>query len=255
MKNKNIVPSTESTLKVLQYLKKYKNRTSTSNEISEGVGISKSTCYRILQTLAKWSVVSYDKTTSKYSLGPYLMVLGSRAAEFMDYMQHARNTINEICDLVGCTTAISQKIGDSWVYIDKATPQSPYSLSISIGQEFPINTGATGKLIMSYMTKEEQKKILDEISLKKLTSQTIVDEKLFLKELEAVKKCGYATSKDEHFEGVSGLSFPVFNKFGDLDFAISIVFITNAQTMDDKIEIIEHKINELNKTIGRHKVL
>lgn len=238
-KMKYTSPSVVTTFEILNFLSKSKHKNSTLTEISKGIGINHSTCYRILQTLVNLNVLRYEENSKRFSLGPYLIVLGNRAAQSLDYMRVAKEYLKRISDLSKVTTAIAQRVGDYWVYIDREISDSPYSVYINVGQRFPLNAGATSKVILAYMLEEEREEIMDRIGLKPYTKHTIIDKSVFLKELSIIKERGYAISHNEHVDGISGISFPIENKSGELEFVITLVMITNNKSEENLMELAE----------------
>lgn len=235
-KAKYTAPSVVATFEILSFLSKNRNNNSTLTEISKGLDINHSTCYRILQTLVNLNVLKYDKETKRFSLGPYLIVLGNKAAESLDYIRIAKDYLKKISELTKVTTAIAQRVGDEWIYIDREISESPYSVNINVGQRFPLNAGATSKVILSYLSDEERNEILDRIGLRQYTKHTVIDKEEILKELSEIKLQGYAISHNEHVEGISGISFPIENRNGDLEFVVTLVMIT---TVNNETELIE----------------
>lgn len=230
---KYTAPSVVKAFEILTFLSKTRNRNSTLTEITNGIDLNRSTCYRILQTLVNEKVLRYDEESKRFSLGTYLIVLGNRASESIDYMVIAKEYLTKISELTNSTCGLVQRIGDEWVYIEKEVSKSPYSLSINVGQRFPLNAGATAKLILSYLSAEERMEILDRIGLKKYTENTVLNTEEFLNELPTIKEQGYAISHNEHVEGVGGLSFPIENKLGQLEFVLTVIMITSDKKESD----------------------
>lgn len=241
---KSLAPSVDTAIDILTFLGKYKNRNSTLTEISVGIGTNRSTCYRILQTLVDRKIINYKNETKRFSLGTYLMVLGSRASEHIDYMAIAREYLVKIAELTQSSCGIVQRIGDEWVYIDKVIPSTPYSITIKTGQRFPLNAGSTAKLIMSYLSDEERKEVLTRIGLKKYTKNTKTEMNDFLEALPRIKEQGFAISIEEHVEGIVGMAFPVTNRIGELEFVITIVLLNSGKKEEDLTKIA-HRVKAL----------
>ncbi|MFC7364179.1 MULTISPECIES: IclR family transcriptional regulator [Bhargavaea] len=245
-------PAVKSATEIITFLSKYKNKKSTLTEISKGVGINSSTCYRILKTLVDQKVLNYKEETKQFSLGSYLIVLGKRASEFIDYLEIAREYLAEVSKLTNSTTGIVQRIGDEWLYIDKAIPDSPYSIAIKEGQRFKMNAGATAKLFMAYLSSEEREEILDRIGIERYTNSTKFNREEFLSEMPAIKEQGFSISIEEHIEGISGISLPVFSKSGEIEFAITVVMLSNGKTSEELKAIaneLKSVTDELSKLI------
>lgn len=245
-------PAVSKAIEIITFLSKYKNKESTLTEISKGVSVNSSTCYRILQTLVSEKVLRYKDETKKFSLGSYLMVLGNRASEFIDYMEVTREYMGKIEKLTKSTCGLCQRVGDQWLYVETKIPDSPYSISIKVGQRFDLNAGATAKLLMAYLSPKEREEILDRIGLIKYTNTTKFDREEFLNEMPVIREQGFSVSIGEHYEGISGISFPIFNKLGDIEFAITVIMLKNGRNKEDLKNVaiqVKELIDELTSLI------
>ncbi len=50
---------------------------------------------------------------------------------------------------------------------------------------------------------------MDKLELEPLTTKTITDRETFKKEIEKVRRLGYATSRNETDEGIAGIAVPI----------------------------------------------
>ncbi|MBS4210975.1 IclR family transcriptional regulator [Neobacillus rhizophilus] len=242
-------PAVVQAFEILTFLGKPKNKKSTLTEISNGTGLNRSTCYRILQTLVTLKILLYNEETKKFSLGPYLIVLGNRASDLIDYMTIANDYMVKISRLSESTCSLIQRIGDEWVYIEKTIPNSPLSISINVGQRFSLNAGASGKLFLAYMPEEERNGILDRIGLKKYTQYTTIERDKYISELAGIRNQGYAVSVNEHIEGITGLSFPIENKLGELEFVITVFIISHLKKEENFTQLI-NEIKQITKELS-----
>ncbi|ARI76880.1 IclR family transcriptional regulator [Halobacillus mangrovi] len=219
---KYMIPAIVSAGEILNFLSKRKNKNAKLTQISKSLGINQSTCYRILRTLTEMKLLDHDLETKTFRLGPYLIVLGSRASEFLDYMSIAKDYLKTAAKITKSTCAIVQRVDNEWFCLDKEEFNSPITVTIKIGQRFKLNSGATGKLFLAYLEEEERRQIIDEIGLFKHTEQTITEEEELEKELREIKKRGYSMSLGEHIPGVNGLSFPILDQHGEMQFGINV---------------------------------
>ena len=87
-KKKYSVPALENAFSILKLLSRKRFQESTVTEIANALQLSPATCYRILQSLETLSIVRYLEDKKRYTLGPYLVVLGERAKEHLDYLYY-----------------------------------------------------------------------------------------------------------------------------------------------------------------------
>lgn len=225
--NRYHVPVIVSTGRILQYLSNHENQKSSLSEISQALNISKSTCFRILRTLEDMNYVSYDKQSKRYSLGSYLIVLGSRALEQLDYLTLGKKYLRAITQETGFTTAIVQKVGmDRVAYISKEEADSAVRLSVNVGRQFHITKVSYGKCFLAFAPEKERMNILSK-GLEKLTNNTITDIDAYLDELNLVRKRGYATSNEEYIRGINAVSAPVFRPDGQVLMVICCLAISS----------------------------
>jgi DNA-binding IclR family transcriptional regulator len=76
------------------------------------------------------------------------------------------------------------------------------------GMVMPVNATATGKAIMAFQAPETIKHILSQ-QLGQFTDNTKTDPQALIKELEAIRKRGYALDLAEHVSGLGTIAFPV----------------------------------------------
>lgn len=248
--NRYHVPVIVSTGRILQYLSNQENQKSSLSEISQALNISKSTCFRILRTLEDMNYVSYDKQTKRYSLGSYLVVLGSRALEQLDYLTLGKKYLRSVTQETGLTTAIVQKIGtERVVYIAKVEANSAVRLSVAVGRQFHITKVSYGKCFLAFAPEKERMEILSK-GLEKLTENTITDIDQYLEELNLVRKRGYATSKEEYIRGVNAVSAPVFRPDGQVLMVICCLAIA-PHFPEDKMHEIGRRLAAIAKDLTK----
>ena len=75
----------------------------------------------------------------------------------------------------------------------------------------PLHASASGKLYLSSIDEEKVIQIFKNIKTPKTAKNTITDISQFKKELKKIKNQGYAFDDEEWFNGMVGLSVPIFN--------------------------------------------
>jgi DNA-binding IclR family transcriptional regulator len=249
--NRYHVPVIVSTGRILQYLSSYENRKSSLSEISQALNISKSTCFRILRTLEDMNYVSYDKQSKRYSLGAYLVVLGSRALEQLDYLTLGKKYLQKITEETGLTSAIVQKIGDeNVVYVTKEEADSAVRISVAVGKQFHITQISFGKCFLAFTSEKERMAILSK-GLVKLTDNTITDVDEYLEELNRVRKQGYAISREEYIVGINAVSAPVFRPDGEVLMVLCCLGIA-AHFPEEKMHEVGQMLRDAGKELTSH---
>jgi DNA-binding IclR family transcriptional regulator len=224
------VPSVALAAQALKLLSRHKYKSSSLADIARKLDASPTTCLRVLRTLEREDFVRYDLESRRYSLGPYLIPLGNRAAELNDALARATAEIRRIAMQTGLTTALVQRWDDRPVYIAAAEPPTDdvrfSPLSISIGQSTPLTAGAHGRCFLAYDDESEWQRHIA-AGLRPMTPATVTDPERFIETLREVRRQGYAISDGEYHRGATAVDAPIFGRNGQVEFVISSVCISS----------------------------
>jgi IclR family KDG regulon transcriptional repressor len=108
------------------------------------------------------------------------------------------------------------------------------------GTRLPLLAGATGRVLLSQIEKGKAEEMIQKKGLVRYTPKTVIDPKQFLREVEMVKKQGYALDDEEYIPGVRAIAAPLFFTSSP-PAALWVVGFTS--TMDDqKVKTIIREI-------------
>jgi DNA-binding IclR family transcriptional regulator len=93
---------------------------------------------------------------------------------------------------------------------------------------------AMGKAVLSCLPDAEQESLLKRQSFIKMAGNTIINKDVLCRELEDVKKKGYATNNEEYIKGLIAIAAPIFSKnnnkpVGAISFTTTILDHTLAE--------------------------
>jgi IclR family KDG regulon transcriptional repressor len=181
--------------------------------ISQAIDIPKSSVYRYLKTLIQESVLEYDPATKKYELGLKILELGATAYHQLELRKIAIPFMKELAKKTRETVYLAALDRDRAICIERIESDYPIRLSINRGESFPLHASATARILMAYLSDEEQDRIIKK-GLKKFTEYTITDFHKLRKNLREIKKRGFAFSNQELDMGAKAVSAPIFDFFG-----------------------------------------
>lgn len=249
------VPSVSLAAQALKLLSRHKYRMSSLKDIAGKLDASPTTCLRVLRTLEREDFVHYDRETRKYSLGPYLILLGNRAAELNDSFARAAAEIKRVATQTGLTTVLVQRWDDRPIYIASAEPPPEdirfSRLSISIGQTTPLTAGAHGRCFLAYDDEAEWQRHIA-AGIRPMTPATVTDPVRFVETLRRVRRQGYSISDGEFHRGATAVDAPVFNKTGQIELVISSMCISSQLDKRRLAEVVNtvrataHRLSEWN---------
>ena len=204
-------------------------------QISEMVGINKSTVHRLLATLEGRRFLERDQITGVYRPGIRLVQMAFLRLEHNDLRRLASPFLHNLCDQFHENVNLSILDDTDVVYVEVIESAQRVKLAASPGQRLPAFCTASGKSILAFMPEENVRQILER-GMPRFTPNTISSlEKLF-KNLNDAKENGFAISEQEFEDGINAIAAPIFNSNGKPIASVSIAGPAYRLTRDRMIE-------------------
>lgn len=234
----DVVQSVDRAFSILEVISQYQDGLGIS-EISEKVGLHKSTVHRLLGTLIYKGFVIQDDQTNRYKISLKLYEIGVRKIADVDILKVSRSYTSALMEIFNEVVHLVIRDHNEIIYIDKVEADNTIRMASTIGRRSPLYCTSVGKVILAYLQDEEVRNIWETSTIIKLTDHTIVDFNHLLVELEKIRSLGYAEDDEENEFGVRCIAAPVFNSHGLVEGAISISGPTTRVTKDKVSEIAE----------------
>ncbi len=192
---------------------------------------------RMLYTLQSLGYVVQDEETLKYSLTFKFELISSSVRNNFDLRTTLRPYLEEISNKHGQAVSLSINNENKLLYIDSIdSKDSILSLAKRIGKIAPLYCTGAGKLYMSRYSESELKDYCEKNELKKLTVNTITSINELAKEMEIIRKQGYALDNEECEIGVMCVSVPILSVSGEIVASMSVSMPTSAIGVLDSIK-------------------
>ncbi|NYE09415.1 DNA-binding IclR family transcriptional regulator [Bacillus niacini] len=244
-----IIQSVERALKILDLFDEHKSELKIT-EISEMMGLHKSTVHSLLKTLQVHSYIDQNPEDGKYRLGLKLAERGNLVINNMDIRRTARKYLLDLSAKTGQTVHLGILDGREGVYIDKVEGEQSIIRYSRIGRRLPLHSTAIGKVLLAYQPLNEIELLLKDYEFQYQTNSTIMNEDIFRKEIGKVKQQGFAVDDQENEQGVRCAAVPIFNGKGHVLAAISISTLisrVNDEEMNNFVHLLKTSCNELSE--------
>jgi IclR family transcriptional regulator, KDG regulon repressor len=236
--------------KILKLLTRYRLARATLTQIALELAVPKSSCSRILKALVDEGLLAYDPLTKLYSLGPYAIVIGSRAGENVDYLGTVRAALEELAARTSLTAAWIQRVEPRrLMYVAKQEGTAHTHVSISIGNRFPLNEVSWGQWVVAYADPEEQKEILAD-GLPRVSDTNITDPDEYLTHAMSCREAGILTTSGDYMPGIWAASAPVVTHDRKLVGILAIIGVADVLAEDERA-----KAAEIMREVGRRTVI
>jgi DNA-binding IclR family transcriptional regulator len=223
---KKLIQSVVRALKILEYIAEKSNNKNDNlvgvTDVSEGLGLSKSTVHGLITTLEQMGYIHQDKFTSKYSLGIKLFELGQNFFDNMDLCKIAYPFISELSEKTGETVHLATLVEGEVLYLDKIDSPHAIGMLSKIGRRNYAHCTGVGKVLLSELSDNELNDIIDKKGLLKYTENTITNKKQLKEHLKQVQEQGYSFDLEEIEYGLHCIAAPIRDIRGNVIAAISI---------------------------------
>jgi DNA-binding IclR family transcriptional regulator len=192
------------------------------NQLCEKTGLYKSRVHRLCGTLITSGYLVRTSRTN-YRLGPKLMVLGKVYEKTNSLRSIAAPFMKRLSDTTGESTALFVIDNMKCICMAREMGSSRLVYSINEGDFMELYPTASGRVLLAYADEKFTEKVLSRADLVRFTPATIVDKNEIKKELEAIRKRGYALNKEEREHGIAAIAAPIFDFENHVPAALAIV--------------------------------
>jgi DNA-binding IclR family transcriptional regulator len=193
--------------RALQVLQQFRAQAEglTVTEIASRLGLHRSTASRLVSTMEARGFLERDAVGSLLRLGPEVARIGRIALAGRELVTVARPVLDGLAAETGETATLAVPMDAQVMTVAQADGSYFVSSGNWVGVRTPMHCAADGKVLLAFDGAQAN---LDGLS--KPTKRTIVDPKLLARELEAVRRRGFAVAEGELEEGLVGVAVPVF---------------------------------------------
>jgi DNA-binding IclR family transcriptional regulator len=181
-------------------------------ELTERVGLARSTTHRILVALQRERLLSPSTANGKYRLGPALGRLGAVARG--DLRHRARPHIEDLSRRTQETVDLGVLDGFQVLFVDQVQMRHRLVAVSAIGGLLPAHCTASGKALLAATRQQGALRLPP--SLERFTETTITDPADLEAELDRVIETSVAFDREEHTQGICGVAGVVRSLNGEV---------------------------------------
>lgn len=191
----------------------------TLTELSNRVGLHKSTVHRLLATLSDRHYV--EEGPGGIRLGLRVVEVGSRLLNSMELTTEARPLLRALSSHLGRVVHLGVLDEGQVVYLEKVEPVESIHMYSHIGRRAPFHCTGLGKAMAAFHREAEVAEWIERHGLPRKMPNTIVDPERLRQELSLVRQQGYAFDEIEHEENIRCVAAPIRDYRGLVIAAVS----------------------------------
>jgi len=191
-------------------------------QIARKVGLSKTTTFRLVQTLVvlRYLVLSSE---NKYRLGPRVLSLGFNVLQTLDLKTIAAPYLQSLSKECHETVNMAVLDEDELVYIERIRTQQIVNINLHVGSRLPLYNTAMGRALLAYLPEPWLRDYILRMAEDTDASPHLGHrgEKL-LTLLETVRMKKYAVNDEDLVKGLRSIAAPIRNGRGEVVAAVNI---------------------------------
>jgi DNA-binding IclR family transcriptional regulator len=208
----------------------------------------RATALRLIQTMESEGLLVRASDRDRVLLGPELVRLARQVDMGMILHELAGAHLDALGDAVQETVTLSVMAldGDLDVVRQISGPQHLVPRSW-LGRRFPLHASSSGKLLLAASDKARLDQLLPR-RLPALTPHTITSRRVLDRELDQIRKQGYASTVDELEEGLSGISVGINGPDGAFLGAVNVSGLSqrfDRTARERAVEPTQHAVSEI----------
>lgn len=195
------VKSAARTVEILEFLAARQNKPVRLRELSEALGVPRSSLHALLRTLVTYGWVRADSSGTLYGIGIRALLAGTTYLDTDPYLPLVTPFLDDLRERTDETFHLGRLDGQDVVYL--ATREStqylrPYS---RVGRRLPAYATSLGKAILAAQPTDDFEQHLPE-TLTPLTPRTLTDRDALQADVDLVRERGYAVDNEENTLGL-----------------------------------------------------
>lgn len=185
-------------------------------DLARSLGLPKPTSYRLAACLEAAGFLHKDAFTKRYLIGPRFEGLALSALRNGASHSSRRIMLDQLAERIGARINLAVVKSGKLLFVEWVESSAPLRIDLKPETNIPVHCSASGKLLAAFGPAELREAFLKAAPYAQLTKKTIVSAKAMARELEEIKRRGYAEDNEEFLPGVNCLAVPIRNARGEV---------------------------------------
>ena len=218
--------------------------------------------YRMLNTLKQRDYLEFDSKTDNYKLSYKLLNLAASFNPTKALLEKANPIMREVSTIIKQSIHLSIYTAGKLLVISQYDSDSKFNYHVTVGSTFDLLETSSGRVLLTFQTEQERKRRLDrrklfmKISKERNVTKTKIKEieKQYTKKtIHKIKKDGCEIVKSLQIEGVTNISYPIYDNSCYAIAALTTPFIRRLYektSVKDTSETLKFYSIKLSKELG-----
>src|SRR3954462_8658880 len=213
------------------------------SDLAVRTGLSTSTAHRLLATLEKRRFVQFDRAQSKWHVGARAFTVGATFARRRNFSAQAVPYLRKLRDLTRETANLAVVDDEFIIVLTRAESREIMRSLTKVGGRVAMVASGVGKAVLATYADADVNAIIRHHGMPRLTEKSIVRPSELFKELQKVRRQGFAVDDEEACMGLRCIAAVVYNDCAEPLAAISVSGMTSRVT-DERLPLFGRMVRE-----------
>src|SRR5689334_10945450 len=214
------------------------------SDLAVRTGLSTSTAHRLLTTLEKRRFVQFDRAGSKWHVGARSFTVGATFARRRNFSAQAVPYLRKLRDLTRETANLAVVDDEFIIVLTRMESREIMRSLTKVGGRVAMVASGVGKAVLATYSNEDVSAIIHHHGMPRLTEKSIVRPGDLFKELEKIRRQGFAIDDEEACMGLRCIAAVVYNDCAEPLAAISVSGMTSRLT-DERLPMLGQTVREV----------
>ncbi len=239
-------------MRILRMLASSPSEGETIANMSEYLGLTHSTTYRIIKALEREGVVQRTHGTRHYTIGPELVWLGLGAYPKIPVALAANPALKQLSKEVGDSVFLAVRSGFDSVYVDRLLGSYPVQeVELCIGSRRPLGVNVAGRAILGFLPEDAMRSIVEANAARYSAFSSSTD--IVLRDAALARRRGYIWNDSLTAPDRRVLAAPILDISGSAVAAVCII-ARQYRLSETRIATIVPALLEAAKTASRNLI-
>lgn len=175
-------------------------------DVADYLDVASSTAHRLLAMLQYRGFMRQDARTKVYRPGTALTAVAFSILQRFDVRQTLRPYLESLHAELAETVHLALLDGAAVRFVDAIESPQATRVSSRLGRSMPAHCTSSGKAMLSWLSAGELRRLYPDEALEGLTPHSLRTRSALERELDKVRRRGYATSNEESEDGVCSVA-------------------------------------------------
>src|SRR4051795_2379608 len=214
------------------------------SDLAVRTGLSTSTAHRLLTTLEKRRFVQFDSTCSKWHVGSQSFAVGATFTRRRNFVAQAIPYLRKLRDQTRETANLAVVDDESLMVLVRLESREITRALTKVGGRVAMVASGIGKAVLATYSDDDVSAIIHHHGMPRLTEKSIVRPGDLFKELERVRRQGFAVDDEEACMGLRCIAAVIYNDCAEPLAAISVSGMTSRLT-DERLPMLGQTVREV----------